>query len=43
MLEVEESRALLAKAELVFDEVCCEVKLKELATRVTEKLSMNSH
>lgn len=39
MLEVEESRALLAKAELVFDEVCCEVKLKELATRVTEKLS----
>ena len=39
MLEVEESRALLAKAELVFDEVCCEVELKELATRVTEKLS----
>ena len=33
MLEVEESRALLDRAELVFDAVCCEAKLKELATR----------
>lgn len=39
MLEVEESRVLLAKAKLVFDEVYCEVKLRELAARITEKLN----
>ena len=31
MLEVEESRALLDRAELVFDAVCCEAKLKAVS------------